>query len=270
VRLARAAVAAAVAFAPAVAALPARAAECVRVVVDYGTSSGANTHCTSSDGTAAEVLARRATELGKPAPRYNGNFLCGVDGYPESGCGDHGTEPYWSLWYWVNGAWVYSSQGVDSYTVRDADKDGHPDPIGFRYTPFKSKERPRANPSYAPATQPPVTRPPSTSRPVPTRTGTATRAPGATSPPPVPPSGSVGATTTTAPGTTASATSAGSAPPTTAPGAPVSASATETFAAPPVSPRRGGGGFPAGTVVGVLLALGLLGAAAARTRAGRA
>ena len=260
-RLARVVLAATIGLAPVVAALPARAAECVRVVVDYGTAAGAGMHCTSATGTAAEVLARRAQDLGTTPPRYEGNFLCAIDGYPESGCGDHGTEPYWSFWYWANGGWVYSSLGVDSYTVRDADKDGHPDPLGFRYHAFEKKEQPRANPSYPkpttappPTTQPPATRPPGTSRPaVPTaRTSSATSA----SPP-------------ASPGVTGSAPAVPTVTGTPSPGT----GGTVTASVPPAytgPPPREPDGFPVGTVVGGLLALGLLGAAAARFRNGSA
>jgi hypothetical protein len=159
--------------------LPPRAA-CVQVVVDYGTYAGApagpNSHCTGSGSgdTGAEVLARRSTELGSQRPRYNGNFLCAIDGYPEgSQCGDHGTEPYWSVWYWAGGKWAYSQRGVDTYTNADTDSDGCLDPLGFRYHAFEKKEAPRAappkcgtptqppgNPKSPPARRPPVGGPP--------------------------------------------------------------------------------------------------------------
>jgi hypothetical protein len=145
-RLARAL--AAVAFVAA-AAVPARADECVRVVVDY---DAPNTHCTTAatNDTVADVLAQRAKETHNPQPRYSSSgFLCAIDGKPDTGCGDHDTEPYWSIWYWQSGRWVYSSQGVTTLVVADRDHDGHPDPFGFRFTPFEEKRQPRANPSYA-------------------------------------------------------------------------------------------------------------------------
>jgi hypothetical protein len=272
----------------------------VRVVVDYGTLGGApssspNTHCVSSDGTAAEVLAARASAIGAPAPRYRGNFLCAIDGYPKEGCGDHGTEPYWSLWLWVNGQWTYSSLGVDTYTVRDADKDGHPDPIGFRYHEFQTKRQPRANPSYpAPTTRPPAphptTAPPRATTPPhgtagPTAAphgggdataapgGTATAGPGATGPAGTP--GATGATGATgaaggptpgaasgaAPGSASGAATPGTPDGTGEPGAP-----DGMAGAPPVFDTPEGGGFPWGALGGGLLALGLIGAGAYRAR----
>jgi hypothetical protein len=280
IRLARVALAAGL-LGSACLALPARvasAAECVRVVVDYGTSSGANTHCTSSSGTAADVLAKRAAELGKPPPRYKGNFLCAIDGYPESGCGDHGTEPYWSLWYWANGQWVYSSEGAAGLMVADRDGDGHPDPLGFRYHEFETKRAPRANPSYpkppAPTTNPPRTAPPPAPAP---RTGATTSAPGTpagtqpgTQPGALPGAPSPGGATP-APGTTAAppvaATSGPAAPDAAATAAPSGTpEAVATFAEPPLPARKGGDGLPLGTVLGAVLAAGLIGAAAYQRR----
>jgi hypothetical protein len=265
----------------------ASAAECVRVVVDYGTLGGApssspNTTCVSSSGTAAEVLAARASAIGAPAPRYRGNFLCAIDGYPESGCGDHGTEPYWSLWLWVDGRWTYSSLGVDSYTVRDADRDGHPDPIGFRYHEFETKRAPRANPSYpAPTTRPPTAPPRAT--PGATRTaapagtagtGRAGATGGATAAPP--------GATATGPGTTPGTTGR----PTASAAGSVSGTATAASTTPAASGTDGTDGpddvsgegealpafpgneseLPWGAVAGVLLAAALIGAGAYRAR----
>ena len=250
-------------------------AECVRVVVDYGTSAGAGTHCTSASGTAAEVLAQRASELGRPRPRYDGNFLCAIDGYPESGCGNSGDKPYWSFWQWVDGKWVYSSLGVDSYTVRDADRDGHPDPIGFRYHELNAKQPPRANPSYPRATTaPPRTAPPPRATP----TSPSTR-PGTTAPAARPSAGTATATTAAetgepaTPGTpTGNATAAPSATATstTAPGATATAGTPSETVEPPLaappSSGRNGGGLPVGTVVAALLAAVLLGAAGLKLR----
>lgn len=272
-RLARAVLAATIGLAPVAAALPARAAECVRVVVDYGTFAGApqgpNTHCTSSPSgaTAAEVLAKRADELGlstSQRPRYNGNFLCAIDGYPGTGCGDHGTEPYWSLWLWVGGTWVYSSEGVATYTVRDADKDGHPDPIGFRYHEFKTKRQPRANPGYpAPTTAPPATPSPSGAAPshgattAPPSAPSRPAGPGATSTPAATPVSATPAPTGVA-GTTPAPTGAAAVA-----GPSVSAAATGPVTFPV---REQGGGFPYGTLVALAIALGLGGATLVKLR----
>ncbi|MDQ1713388.1 MAG: hypothetical protein QOE45_2838 [Frankiaceae bacterium] len=251
--------------------LPPHAA-CVQVVVDYGTAAkapaGPHVHCTRSavGDTGAEVLAQRHNEVdathSSTQPRYNGNFLCAIDGYPESGCGDHGTEPYWSVWLWQRGAWVYSQRGVDSYTTEDADRDGCQDPLGFRYTPFESKERPRATPpKCAVATQPPVTRPPSTSRPVATATAraTATTGPRPTTGPTRPSGTPSGVPTSAMP-----APGGGGGPASTP--STLNGTALGPATAPPGVPARPDGGLPWPTILGGLVAAGLLCATFLRLR----
>jgi hypothetical protein len=250
---------------------------CVSVVVDYGTAAGApagpNTHCTgaASGDTAAAVLARRSTELGSAPPRYSGNFLCAIDGYPKSGCGDHGSEPYWSFWIWAGGKWSYSQLGVDSYTTGDSDHDGCQDPLGFRYTEFKTTNAPRATPPRcATPTQPPGNpkSPPA-------------RRPPVGGPPAAPPTGGSG----TGPGTDAgngTGNAASGAPPTSAPpaagsggpsGSPTAAAPGGTSAAPApatttppglAAPRRSSS--PLGLIVVGLVAAALIVAAAVRMR----
>lgn len=257
-----------VAYVAAGSAMPATAyaAECVKVVVDYGTIAGApagpNTRCVDvgDDGTAADALHGRA--------RYKGNFLCAIDGYPETGCGDEPPSPYWSFWVWRHGAWAYSNEGVGTFTVGDADGDGHPDPLGFRYHEVDKKAAPRATPSYPrPATAPPRTTAPGR-----------TAAPPASTAPGVPgtPRRTAGAAATRAPGESPSATAARVAPsPTGTPAATQAATApaTEPSVDEPVAGESGAlpvrdddGGFPVGAVAGGVLAMGLLGAAAYRFR----
>lgn len=251
---------AAVAATSAVAGVPARASFCVNVVVDDGTHTPTR-HCTTTKygDTAASVLAARASEVHQTAPRYDGNFLCAIDGYPESGCGNHGTEPYWSFWIWVRGAWTYSQVGVDSYAVEDGDHDGRPDPLGFRYTPFESKERPRAGvglaptpaptpkPSPTPAALPPV----SSAPPAPSPRRDVTSAPAVRQSPAATGSRSTGSRPTPSHGPSAT-------------GSPVVPDAVEPAAAP-----RRHGGVPTGTLAAAAIAAGLLGATAWRFRAGR-
>jgi hypothetical protein len=257
---------------PAVALPVAAATECVRVVVDYGTeyTRAPNTRCVSWSGgdIAADALAQRAKAFGETPPRYEGNFLCAIDGYPESGCGDHGTEPYWSFWIWRSGKWSYSSFGVDSYAIEDGDGDGHPDPIGFRYHEFAHKHEPRPNPGY-PAPTRAATTPPggggSTAQPSRTTTTApvATRTPGG----PTPTGGATGSPTprasrtATPTGVTATATSA-------LPAAVVETEPATPPAATGKSGGGGGGGVPAGTAAAGVLAAGLIGAAAWRYRRG--
>jgi hypothetical protein len=226
-------------------------APCVKVVVDYGTFAhappGPNTHCTAvaSGATAAEALDKRWRDLHTTPPRYQGNFLCALDGYPESGCGIQ-SGPYWSFWYWANGRWTYSQFGVDSYSIGDSDRDGHPDPIGFRYQPESAPEHPRADPSYPSPTPAPTT-------PAPVRT-TTHAAPAPTSARPSP-----RASTTTAP-TTASAAVTTTPPATTAVAAP------EPTAPPGIAPSRAAHRFPVATLLVAAVALLLLGGTAWRFR----
>jgi hypothetical protein len=242
--------------------------ECVRVVVDYGTfldsPSGPVTNCTSVayGASAADTLAKRATQFDKDPPRYaSDGFLCGIDGYPRTGCGeDSGATPYWSFWIWRHGAWTYSSVGVASYAVQDSDKDGHPDPIGFRYADPSTGDQPRADPGYpAPraTTPPPTTAPPR---------------PGATT---IPASGPR-ATETAAAAATSGATATprstrGGTPPGGTP-SPVAALRTARTTAPgPATPpdaaaRTSRSSFPVGLAGGGVLAAALLGAAAWRFR----
>jgi hypothetical protein len=254
--------------------LPPQAA-CVHVVVDYGTYSGApagpNAHCTGgrSGDTAAEVLARRSTELGSTPPRYNGNFLCAIDGYPKgSACGDHGTEPYWSVWYWAGGRWVYSQRGVDSYTNADTDKDGCLDPLGFRYHAFEKKETPRA----APPTCGTPTQPPGNPKSPPARRPPVGGQPAA--PPTAAPSsgsgGSGGVTATpagaaTGPPGSPAATGAVPTDPTGLDAAPT-ATAPEPTTPPGVAAPHHSGGVPWTTLLAGLVAAVLIGAAAFRMR----
>lgn len=236
-------------------------AECVRVVVDR---VAAETHCTAvGDGaTAAEALARRAQDLDRPPPRYKGNFLCGIDGYPETGCGDEPPSPYWSVWYFRDGKWVYSSLGVADLRVEDRDGDGHPDPLGFRFHEVDDRSAPRANPGYPRPSSPAATRP--------SPTGSAGGGPRSTA---------AATTRAAAPGASSAPASratpgAGSPTPSgvaTSDGASGEPAVTEppdaTVNEIPGAARRGqGGGFPVGTAAGAVVAMGLLGAAALRFR----
>jgi hypothetical protein len=251
-------------YAPPPAAAP---AECVRVVVDYGTfldsPTGPVTNCTGvAYGTsAADTLAKRATQFHKDPPRYaSDGFLCGIDGYPKTGCGEDAGKPYWSFWVWRHGAWAYSSVGVASYAVQDSDKDGHPDPLGFRYADPSTGDQPRANPGY-PAPAPRATTPPPTT--VPPR-------PGATAVPPTGPRATSSAAGPTASASGAAPVASGTPPGGTVP--PVAAlESAQTIApgpatTPDVVAQSSKKSFPAGLAGGGVLAAALLGAAAWRFR----
>ena len=270
---ARVAVLAAVAAGSLLPAPGAAAAECVKVVVDYGTfadsPAGPRTACVDVPygGTAADALAGRA--------RYKGNFLCAIDGYPRSGCGDEPPSPYWSIWYWSGGRWVYSQEGVATLEVADRDRDGHPDPFGFRYHEVDGRLPPRSDPSYPKPTPRATTAAPTTRAPRPRATTSAPAAPGhrptaATGGPTdgpapglpggEPVTGAPGHPTTRPPSPGATTTATPSATPSAA------ETAEARAAGPDDPPVPGDGGVPAGTVAGGALALALLGAAAYRFR----
>jgi hypothetical protein len=103
----------------------------VRVIVDFGDAPGAppgvSDVCVpvADRTTGAELLAARARQLGTPQPRYEGGFLCAIDGVPESGCGrDSGADNYWSYWHGDAGRWTYANTGAASWRLRDGDVEG--------------------------------------------------------------------------------------------------------------------------------------------------
>ncbi|HEU0129373.1 MAG TPA: hypothetical protein VFQ85_00085 [Mycobacteriales bacterium] len=248
----------------------ARAASCVTVVVDYGTMAGApagpDSRCVpgGEGDAAASFLAGRA--------RYSSSgFLCAIDGYPESGCGDHGTEPYWSFWLWRHGTWEYSSQGVASYAAEDADGDGCLDALGFRYHAFKERLAPRAAP---PACPKPATAPPRTTAPPAPGGGTTASTAPATRSTTGHHASNAATSAPAAPGATASPTAA-PATATATPGATVVAAPTGDPLPVPAAPSPGVAtprgeaarhGLPLGTLLAVAAVLALAGGAAWQVR----
>jgi len=107
----------------------------VAVVVDFGDGSPVSAVCVPADSSdnGAAVLAARAEQLGTPAPRFDSSgFVCGIDGYPSSGCGeqDGSTYAYWSYWHGTGGGgWQYSNVGPGGSRV-------HADVVeGWRFQP---------------------------------------------------------------------------------------------------------------------------------------
>ena len=105
----------------------------VAVVVDFGDGSPVSAVCVPADSSdnGAAVLAARARQLGTPAPRFDSSgFVCGIDGFPSSGCGEQtgGTYAYWSYWH-GSGSWDYSNVGPGGSRV-------HGDVVeGWRFQP---------------------------------------------------------------------------------------------------------------------------------------
>ena len=108
----------------------------VAVVVDFGDGSPASAVCVPADSSdnGAAVLAARAEQLDTPAPRFDSSgFVCGIDGYPSSGCGEQSgaTYAYWSYWHGTGGSasWEYSNVGPGGSRV-------HADVVeGWRFQP---------------------------------------------------------------------------------------------------------------------------------------
>jgi hypothetical protein len=106
----------------------------VAVVVDFGgvQAKVLVTCVTTRTGvTGAQVLQAQARLVGYPTPRYaDSGLLCGIDGYPRTGCGTFsgGHYAYWA--YWHGGTrWLYASDGPAEWTVSKGDVEG------WRYEP---------------------------------------------------------------------------------------------------------------------------------------
>ena len=102
----------------------------VVIVVDPGEGVGGPTSAclvVPSGTTGAQLLARRASELGMPSPRYAGSgLLCAIDGYPSSGCGDRtgGGFAYWAYFSGTAGSWAYGSYNPFIRRMGDGDIEG--------------------------------------------------------------------------------------------------------------------------------------------------
>ena len=101
----------------------------VPVVVDFGGSAAkllVTCVVTRAGTTGAELLQAQARLVGYPIPRYaESGLLCGIDGYPTSGCGTEsgGHYSYWA--YWHGGArWLYANDGPGEWTVSKGDVEG--------------------------------------------------------------------------------------------------------------------------------------------------
>jgi hypothetical protein len=103
----------------------------VPVVVDFGEPQAKVlvTCVTTRPGdTGAEILQAQAPLVGYPMPRYDesgSGLLCGIDGYPSTGCGTEsgGHYSYWA--YWHGGKrWQYASDGPGEWTVSKGDVEG--------------------------------------------------------------------------------------------------------------------------------------------------
>jgi len=265
----------------------------VPVVVDRGgPSDQPEVSCVSvpAGSTDAQVLSARAKLLGRIAPRYAiSGLLCGIDGYPATGCGQQSGSRY-AYWAYFHGGstWTYASVGPASWTVAAGDVEG------WRYEPEGSAtpaDPPPRSPSdvsaLCPASVPPTTTTTPTG-PAPTTVPSTTlpstgpsggRGPGTQTPAPAssPASSSVssgpkpfvagpGTIGTSAAGTGAGTTT--SAPPASGATGRVSSSTSRQPTPTRLASKRGPehGGVPAGVIGAVVLIVLLATAAVIRTR----
>ncbi len=88
----------------------------IAIIVDRGDGGAVSSACVAakSSDNGATILAKRASMLGLPQPRFNASgLLCAIDGVPEKGCGDlhDGKYAYWAYFHGSNGSWSYSNIG---------------------------------------------------------------------------------------------------------------------------------------------------------------
>jgi len=190
----------------------------VAVVVDFGDGSPVSAVCVPADSSdnGAAVLAARAEQLGAPAPRFDSSgFVCGIDGYPSSGCGEQSgsTYAYWSYWH-GSGSWEYSNVGPGGSRVHaevvegwrfqsqgagnptDPPPNGSPDHNATCVPATTTSAAAEPSPTVIPATSPE----PSTATTIPTSGSTSTT---------TTTTSSTGSTTTTVPAVSTSQVAAG-------------------------------------------------------------
>lgn len=101
----------------------------VAVVIDFGGGNVSTACVPIGDGsTGIDLLNARAAQLGVPGPRFNpvNGLLCGIDGYPSTGCAERTANgyAYWSYWNGDSGNWVYSNVGPGSRRMHEGTVEG--------------------------------------------------------------------------------------------------------------------------------------------------
>ena len=90
----------------------------VMLTVDTGSGSPSSACVRVPDGsTGLDVLSRAGHPVRLDAE--NPGFVCAIDGFPATGCGDTvgGDYQYWSYWHSTDGAWSYSTLGAAVYRL---------------------------------------------------------------------------------------------------------------------------------------------------------
>ena len=103
----------------------------VVIVVDAGTGGAAGPRASclivARGTTGGQLLAERAAALGAPRPRYaDSGLLCGIDGFPDSGCGERTGDGYryWAYFSGTSGSWVYGGGNPFLRRLADGDIEG--------------------------------------------------------------------------------------------------------------------------------------------------
>jgi len=104
----------------------------VVIVVDPGPGGpvGPGSVClaVSRGTTGAQLLAERAGALGASRPRYaDSGLLCGIDGFPRTGCGETlpgGGYRYWAYFSGNSGSWSYGTGNPFIRRLADGDIEG--------------------------------------------------------------------------------------------------------------------------------------------------
>jgi hypothetical protein len=142
------------ALAPGVPQAFAATSKVIAIVVDFGSGSSKATisHCIRVSPSATEADAVQAlitAQRGQSLRWASSGLLCGVDGYPTTGCGvneAHGGYAYWAYFHGTAKGWVYANNGPAEVTA------GSNHAVGLQFE-TKGKGAPSdPGPSVAPRT----------------------------------------------------------------------------------------------------------------------
>jgi len=106
-------------------------ARAVAVVVDFGDTRAPLVLCEDGAGKSdAQVLSDALAAAGRGGLRFGPTgLLCGIDGYPASGCGSQSSAhyAYWAYFHGTPSGWTYAHEGPASHLATNGTA------IGFRF-----------------------------------------------------------------------------------------------------------------------------------------
>jgi hypothetical protein len=224
----------------------------VAVVVDFGDSVSQQCVAFSSGDNGMDVIASRVR-------LNNVGLVCAIDGFPSTGCGEQtadGHYAYWSYWHGTaSGGWQYASSGPASGRVAPTTVQGWRWQAAGAAKPSDPPPRASADPS---ATCPPEPSP-STEASTPTSTADPVTVPTPAAPVRAP-LASTTITTTTAADLTSTSESGASSTSNASSGRASSSPSSGAAAGATVHDAGSGG---AGSPVGIIVGVGLVGAVGA-------